>query len=57
MRCIDLMAVATAWQMLDGCVDAVDAVCARSLQWSSLRWAMEERRAFSGGERIEDVDE
>jgi len=51
------MAVATAWQMLDGCVDAIDAVCARSLQWSSLRWAMEERRAFSGGERIEDVDE
>lgn len=28
-----------------------------SLQWRSLRWAMEDRRTFSGGERIEVADE
>ena len=33
------------------------AVLARSLQWRLLRWAMEERRAFSGGESIEAGDE
>ena len=32
-------------------------VWARSSQWSLLRWSMEERRAFSGGERIEVGDE
>lgn len=51
------MAVATAWQMLLGCVEEMLAVCARSLQWISLRWATEARRAFSGGESIEEGDE
>lgn len=32
-------------------------VWVRSSQWILLRWSMEERRAFSGGERIEDGDE
>ena len=52
-----LIVVATAWQMLEGCVEAIVAVWARSLEWRSLRWATEERRAFSGGESIEVGDE
>lgn len=52
-----MIAVATAWQMLDGCEVAMVAVWASSLQWRLLRWAMEERRAFSGGESIEEEDE
>lgn len=51
-----MIAVATAWQMLDECVDASVAVWERSLEWRSLKWATEERRAFSAGERI-DVDD
>lgn len=43
--------------MLDGCVDAIVFVWAMSLQWISLRWPMEVRRAFSGGDKIEVWDE
>ena len=43
--------------MLEGCVEAMVAVCAMSLQWTSLRWAMEDRRARSGGDSIEEEDE
>ena len=51
------MAVATALQMLDGWEAVILEVWERSLQWRSLRWAIDERRAFSGGERIEVGDE
>jgi len=51
------MAVATAWQILDGCPFAIVAVWAMSLQWISLRWATETRSALSGGDSIEEGDE
>lgn len=47
------MDVATAWQMLDGCVVAIVDACASNLQCRSLKCAIEERSAFSGGERME----
>ena len=53
MRCSDLIAVATAWQMVEECVEEIVVVWAMSLQWRSLRWAMDARRAFSGGDRID----
>lgn len=42
--------------MLDGCEEAIVAVWSRSVRWRSLRWAIEARRAFSGGERIEGLE-
>lgn len=36
---------------------AIVLVWAMSLQWRSLRWATEARRALSGGESIEVGDE
>lgn len=57
VRCTELIAVATAWQILDGCVVAILPVWAISLQWRLLRWATEVRSAFSGGDSIEVGDE
>jgi hypothetical protein len=54
---VDRIAVATAWQILEGCVDARIAVRESRVRWRSLKWATEERRAFSGGERTEVGDE
>lgn len=50
---MDLMAVATAWQMLEGCVEEILVVSPRRSRWRSLRWVRDDMRAFSGGDRID----
>jgi hypothetical protein len=43
--------------MVEGCVSDMVVVLERRVQCRELRCATEERRAFSGGERMEDGDE
>lgn len=48
---MDLIDVATAWQMLEQLFEDIFSVRESSLQCRSLRCAIEARSAFSGGDR------